>query len=62
MEETLESVLEKALSKSRDLQPTREASLVITKIQEAQMWNVEFQRIMTQKIKEHTKGSRVHER
>lgn len=52
--ESLEAILDMALAKARDLPTGREASLIITKIQEAQMWYFEHRKIIGAKVKERT--------
>lgn len=51
MEDTLELLIEKALTKAQNDHKTREMSLVITKIQEAKFWCLEHRKHLQEAAK-----------
>lgn len=48
------NTIEKALAAAKDLPKTRESALVITKLQEATYWLSEHQKVIAEKVAQHT--------
>jgi len=53
---SLAEMIQKCIDVAGEEAKTREAALVLTKLQEAKLWLGEHHKVLANKVKEHTRG------